>query len=249
MGRCHFSIYAVMFIAMLGAVSIANADSASPVSRVGPVVPATEGTIQPETIIDTPPFEPGTWSKGIHLLAGFGANSSVFNTARTYRDYGFGSNFKTDIGYYLNSNFAIEFGSDVKFNWVDQLLVWDTLFTAGVRVRLKSLFFSDEASFVRAYVGSAPTVVFLNGTQPKLQKAGATRIQYNGPVVGAGLGRFYKTAGGLIWFTEAAVAYQWLQTQEVIKDVNDVPIAVSDSTVNDESKIFSAFFNVGMMIF
>lgn len=202
-----------------------------------------------ETITISEPFKPDLWAKGVHLLAGFGVNTSVYNDVKTRRDFGLGSNFKADLGYYWDSRFAFELGSDVKFNWVDELLVWNTLFTVGLKYRFEGLLNKKESNFVRVFAGSAPTVVFLNGTQPAIEKTGATRVQFNGPVVGMAAGRFLQTDGGLNWFYELAFSYQWLREQEVIKDANDVPIVVSSGQVDNNSKIFSAFFNLGLLIF
>lgn len=197
----------------------------------------------------TPPFKPDAWATGFHMLAGGGVNTSAYNSDRSHVDYGLGTNFKADVGYYITDRWAVEVGSDVKFNWSDGYLIWDTLFTVGARYRFESPVFHNEATFVRAFVGRAPTVVFLDNAGSPYKNIGASRIQFDGPVVGIGGGRFHINDSGFVWFFEWDVAYQWLHQQDVIKDNNDVPVVIQSGTVNDNSKIFSAFLNVGFLVF
>lgn len=194
-------------------------------------------------------FTPSAWSPGAHLLTGLGVNGAVYNSEIAHRDLGLGLNFKTDVGYYLSDHFAVEVGSMVKFNRSDDYLIWDTLFTLGIRYRFKSLLFNTEGTFVRLFVGDSPTEIYLGDEKNPLKAIGATRAQIDGPVAGFGGGCFFQTTAGLNWFIEWDAAYQWLRYQDAIVDQNDVPVVIQSGDASHSPKIFSLALNIGLLLF
>ena len=194
-------------------------------------------------------FTPDRWSEGFHMLTGLGINTAVFNSDTAHLNLGLGSNFKADVGYFINDKLAVEVGSAVKFNRSGDYLIWDTLFTLGVRYRFKSLFFDTEGTFVRLFAGESPTVLYFGDADNPLKATGASRAQINGPLVGFGGGCFFQTKGKLNWFIEWDAAYQWLRFQDAVVDKNDVPIVLQSNEVGGNPKIFTLAFNVGLVLF
>lgn len=194
-------------------------------------------------------FGPDHWTEGVHLLTGLGVNTSVFNSDSAHIVLGLGSNFKADVGYFVNDHFAVEIGSAVKFNRSDDYLIWDTLFTIGLRYRFHSLLFDNPGTFVRLFAGESPTVIYLGDSNNPLKAIGASRAQINGPLVGFGGGYFFKTESGMNWFIEWDAAYQWLRFQDAIVDRNDVPIVLQSNEVGGNPKIFTLALNLGLVLF
>jgi hypothetical protein len=186
-------------------------------------------------------FRPDYWTKGLHLNAGGGMNITHFDSNDRYDEIGYGLNFKTDLGYYFTNRFAIEWSSNVKFNRVNNFLIWDSLFTAGLRYRIKEY-------YVRAFYGKAPTVVFFNGNPPEgFENSKASRFQYDGPVYGIAIGKMFKTDAGLIWFIETSQTYQRLEEREAIHMDGQVPEVIGRE--KDSSTVLSVYFMVGILIF
>jgi len=186
-------------------------------------------------------FRPDYWTKGLHLNAGMGPQSTYFVSDRRYNGIGYGVNFKTDLGYFFTNRFAIEWSTNAKFNSLNDFLIWDTLITGGIRYRIKEY-------FVRLFYGRAPTVVFFNGNIPEEYKGTkASRLQFDGPVYGLGFGRYYKTKKAGIWFLETAGTFQRLKEREAIYMRGEVPEIVARE--EDRSTVFSLLFTVGMLVF
>jgi hypothetical protein len=196
-----------------------------------------------------PTFRPDAWSEGVHLLTGFGLNSAVFNSDTARITLGLGTNFKADVGWFFTDRLAAEIGSAVKFNRSDDYLIWDTLITLGIRYRFHSILFGSDGTFTRAFVGEAPTVIYLGDRNNPFKAIGASRAQINGPLVGLGGGCFYQTKGGLNWFIEWDVAYQWLRFTDVVADKNDVPIVIQSSETDGRPNILSLALNIGLVLF
>jgi hypothetical protein len=215
--------------------------------QVPPAVVAAESPVAPDN--NPASFRPNHWAEGLHLLGGVGVNGALFNSETSHVNAGIGLNFKTDVGWYVNDHFAVEVGSAVAFNHYEQDLLWDTLFTLGVRYRFHSPLFNTDAGFFRMFVGESPTVIFLNDSKTPFGATGASRAQINGPLVGLGLGYLFKTSGGLNWFVETAAAYQWLRFEDAIVDQKDVPIVLKSNEVGGSPRIFTLAFNVGLVLF
>jgi hypothetical protein len=186
-------------------------------------------------------FSPDQWTSGLHLAAGGGVNITHFDSNDRYDEVGYGLNFKTDLGYYFTHNFAVEWSSNIKFNKVNQLLIWDTLITGGLRYRIKEY-------YVRGFYGKAPTVVYFNHHPPEeFENSKASRLQFDGPVYGVAWGKMFKKDNGLIWFLESSVTYQRLQEREAIHMDGEVPEVISRE--NDPSTVLSLYFMIGALIF
>lgn len=187
-------------------------------------------------------FRPDYWTKGLHLNIGTGINISQFYSDVRFKHVGYGLNFKTDLGYFFTNRFALELSSNVKFNRVDEYLIWDSLFTIGARYRIKDY-------YVRGFYGRAPTVVFFNGHPPDEYKGtSASRLQFDGPVYGASFGKtFQHKETGIIWFLEGSGVYQRLVERKAIHMNGQVPEVVMRE--KDRSSIVGLYLMIGMMVF
>lgn len=186
-------------------------------------------------------FRPDYWSKGLHLAAGTGLNAVHYIGDNNLNEFGYGVTLKTDLGYYFTNRFALEWSSNVKLNRVDDYFVWDTLMTVGARYRIKEY-------FVRAFFGRAPTVVYFGDKVPEEYKeSGASRLQFNGPVYGLSVGKFYKHKEDLIWFLELANSWQQLKHREAIKMRGEVPEVVESG--EDGATVTSLYFTIGVLLF
>lgn len=197
-------------------------------------------------------FDPYHWEPGLHLFAGGGINSSVYSNSEDTYDGGIGLNLKTDLVYFLNSDWAIEASSSIKFNRVDPILIWDTLFTIGLRTTLPSLtYYEFGQPYGRIFVGRAPTVVFLNGNMSPSQPENKdiSRIQFDGPVAGLAVGSLHETEKGMIWFVELGVSLQSLEQESSIKMDGDVPVVISNNSVTNHTTIYSSYLTFGVMAF
>ncbi len=186
-------------------------------------------------------FRPDYWSTGLHLFFGGGLNGVHYNSDDNITEIGYGINFKTDLGYYFTNRFAVEWSSNVKFNRVDNYLIWDTLMTFGIRYRMKEY-------YLRGFVGRAPTVVFFDGHPPEeFDDSRIERAQFNGPVYGLGVGKLFKAEKGYIWFLETALSLQNLKHREGIRMNGEVPEVIS--TDKDDATVTSLYFMIGVMLF
>lgn len=186
-------------------------------------------------------FRPDYWSRGLHLNAGGGINAVHYTSSDQFDEIGGGINFKTDLGYYFTNRFAIEWSSNVKFNTIDGYQVWDTLITGGIRYRIKEY-------YVRLFYGKSPTVIFFNGDVPEEYKGTkASRLQFDGPVYGYAVGKYYQKDNGLIWFLEGSMTLQQLKDREAIYMDGQVPEVVERGT--DRGVITSLYLMIGILVF
>lgn len=200
-------------------------------------------------------YSPSDWGSGLHLFAGGGVNSSFYTSKDRDVDGGIGLNLKTDLTYSLNSDWALELSGNVKFNRVDGYLVWDTPLTVGIRTRLPIIALWDIGSpYGRVFAGRAPSVLFLNGGEapkpnPNVQDSNISRIHFDGPIGGFGLGTLNKSKTGQIWFVEVSGSVQSLEQEEDVKMEGEIPVVVSSQSVDDHSTIYSVSLTVGVLAF
>ena len=197
-------------------------------------------------------FYPYHWTPGLHLFAGGGVNTAVYSNQQNTFDGGVGLNLKTDLVYFLNENWAVEVGSSIKFNRVSGYLLWDTLFTVGLRTTLPSLLnYEFGQPYGRIFIGRAPTVMFLNGNEAPsgTDNKDVSRIQFDGPVGGLAIGTFHTTENGLVWFTELGGSIQSLEQESEIKMDGEVPVVVSSKSVSDHTTILSLYLTIGVLAF
>lgn len=205
------------------------------------------GSAQAKVFEPSPSFEPTAWEKGLHIFAGLGVNVSSFKSDDQASTPGVGSNFKTDVGWYFNENWAYESSASIRFTRRDEFLLWDSLFTLGVRYRLQDPLWGYEGNFVRGFLGSAPTVAFPEGY--RLASSEGLRHHFQGPVIGAGIGHLEKRDSDLVWFVEANVSAQALKTMSDIRMDGEVPVVERKTTLTNNSTIYSFFVTAGMMMF
>jgi hypothetical protein len=197
-------------------------------------------------------FYPYHWTPGLHLFAGGGINTAAYTNQENTFDGGVGLNLKTDLVYFLNESWAIEAGSSIKFNRVEGYLIWDTLFTVGLRTTLPSLLnYEFGQPYGRIFIGRAPTVIFLNGNESPTgtNNKDVSRIQFDGPVAGMALGTFHTTDSGLVWFTELGGSVQSLEQESEIKMDGEVPVVISSQSVGEHTTILSFYLTVGVLAF
>ncbi len=194
-------------------------------------------------------FKADQWQKGIHLFAGGGLNASIYNSDFAKQDQGVGLNFKTEVGYYINSQWALEAASRVKFNKVKEYLVWDTLFTGGLKYRFNHFpFTKSKGIYARAFAGKAPTVFYLRDSPEIYRKTKASRIQYDGPVYGGAIGNMYDGANGKVWYVEYGFTYQQLNRYIGVKNDGEIPVTEFANTGN-KFKIYSLYVSIGLLVF
>ncbi len=194
-------------------------------------------------------FKADRYQPGLHLLAAGGLNASMYRYNFDRQDQGIGLNFKTDVGYYFNSQFAWEVGSIVKFNSVSEYLIWDTLFTTGFRYRFEKFPWTESKGiYVRGFVGKAPTVFYIHNTPHIYKTSHSARVQYNGPVEGFAIGNMYNGTNNKVWFMEYGVSHQRLDRSQGVNNDGDVPVV----TFKDSSRridIYSLYINIGILVF
>lgn len=181
------------------------------------------------------------WSEGLHIFAGAGVNWGNYRSNSRKNYLGVGSNFKTDVGWYFNHDWAIESSASVKFNKLDSDLIWDTLLTLGLRYRLEDYYY-------RAFAGAGVLVVVLGEDEPNIRQDTA-RLHMDGPALGMGFGRIYRTEKGKVWFAELNGTVQWIKHRDDVIVDGETPIAISSESVNDNSTIYSLQATVGIMLF
>ena len=181
------------------------------------------------------------WSEGLHIFVGAGVNSANYRSNNRKNYLGLGSNFKTDVGWYFNHDWAIESSASVKFNKLESNLIWDTLLTLGLRYRIEDFYY-------RAFAGAGVLVVVIGEDEPTARQDTA-RLHMDGPALGMGFGRIYRTNKGKVWFAELNGTVQWIKHRDDVIVDGETPIAISSESVNDNSTIYSLQATVGIMLF
>lgn len=196
-------------------------------------------------------FKPDDYLKGLHLMAGGGINGSIYNSDVERQNQGFGLNLKTDLGYYFNDRFAIEWSSNVKFNKVKEYLIWDTLITGGIRYRFEDFPFTDSNKiYMRLFYGKAPTVFFIDDAPEVYRRSSAKRLQYDGPVYGFAFGEMYETKKGRVWFLEYGASMQELRELNFVRNEGEVPtVLFSETSRGAQVKIYSLYASIGVLVF
>ncbi len=186
-------------------------------------------------------FTPGKWTKGLHLLAGGGLNTSYFTSGKYREAFGMGLNFKTDLGYYLDDKWAVEWSSIVKFNRIRDYLVWDSLFTLGLRFR-------SGVDFIRVFYGRAPTVFYPDEDPVQFRDRSVRRLQYDGPVYGLGVGRMFPTQYGGTGYVELTGTYQRFEKERLIGTKGEAPVVLTTSEPRP-ADLLGFVVSVGLLIF
>ncbi|HXH74253.1 MAG TPA: hypothetical protein VNJ08_04765 [Bacteriovoracaceae bacterium] len=183
-------------------------------------------------------------AKGLYLMAGGGINASTYNTNGEATQLGGGINLKTDLGYFFDDHWSLEWSSSVKFNRVERFTFWDTLMTIGPRYQ-----FGDNPYYLRAFFGRAPTVIYLDDAPEVIRQNNSSRIQLNGLVYGLAVGENMKSKKDLVWFYEFALSYQELDDQTGLRNDGDVPVVVYERINDEHFHIVSLLATIGVRVF
>lgn len=184
-----------------------------------------------------------SWSEGLHIFVGAGVNLSSYRSDSRRNYLGLGSNFKTDVGWFFNHNWAAELSTNVKFNKLDENLIWDTLLTLGARYRI-------EEHYFRGYLGAGVLVIVLDKDAPVASNNNNTRrIHLDGPALGFGFGKTKTTKNKLVWFIELNTTAQMFTHRDEVAIDGQYPIAVSSQAVTDNSTIIGAQITIGVLLF
>lgn len=194
-------------------------------------------------------FNPDAWSEGLHLFAGIGLNSSLYTSDVERIDAGLGSNLKADLGCYFNDRWAFEWSTSVKFNRVNEYLIWDTLLTIGARYRFQTDLLNGS-SYGRIFLGRSPTVIYFNGDAPEeYRDKGVSRVQFDGPAYGLAWGVMQKVKNKQTWFVEFAASVQTLEQHDGIQMDGEVPVVIMSGPQGDKSQIWSVYASFGILVF
>lgn len=192
--------------------------------------------------------EKETTQSSLHLLAGCGINMTSYTSDEDDRNLGIGSNFKADIVWLFTKRWAVESSSSIKFNWADDLFVWDTLLTIGLRFRTRTTGFKRGVLYGRIFVGRAPTVVFTD-SEYRAEFGNISRIQFTGNVYGLGIGKVFPTKTGKHWYVEWNISEQQIKMKEDVVMQGEVPIVVEKTVINDNSRLYSIYMTMGWILF
>jgi hypothetical protein len=169
-------------------------------------------------------FRAEQWTEGLHLMAGLGANSSYFESPGVNQEAGLGLNIETNLAYSFLNDYALELSTNVMFNRVKRLLIWNTLSTIGLRFRIPSLLsVQNSYPYMRLAAGRGPTVFIFKGQKPDSLEVGGDRTQIEGDIVSVAYGFFQNARDGLTWFLEFGATVNSYRKIEAIKDKKDVP--------------------------
>lgn len=208
---------------------------------------AAEGTITPSERV----FSPEEWQTGFHFFPAIGANSSLFSSQIEGVKGGAGVTLRTDLGYYFHNDTALELSTSVAFNRINGLLIWDTIFAFGYRTRIPFFTYDQtSAPYLRLFAGASPAVVVFEGErQSPYKELGAQRLQWEGPVGGAGVGVFRKHENGPTWFVEATLTFHSFRKEEIIKSEGEVPVVVARAPEDDGEHLINFHLILGLAAF
>ena len=185
---------------------------------------------------------------GLHLSAGMGINGTMYRSDEERTDPNLGVNIKADVHYLFDPKWSIEASSSIKFNQVNDVRVWDTLLTIGVRLHYKGIDLMKGNPYCRAFAGYSPTVVYV-GSDEKEELGDISRIHYTGRAFGVGFGRTYKAKNGRYWYTEMDISGQKMTLKESVVMDGITPIVVEKTKIDDNSIIYSVYITVGLILF
>ncbi|UYL07927.1 hypothetical protein B9G69_012805 [Bdellovibrio sp. SKB1291214] len=207
-------------------------------------------TIESDTTATELPTIDKIWIEGLHIDAGVGIHGGVYLVEGSTRDYATGLAIKTDVGYYFNDHWAWEASSMIKFARVDELRIWGTQLTMGIRYRLPPGWYDEQVPYFRFFTGANINVVYTDGRKlPEFEEA-YSRIQFEGPMAGLAFGGMRLTEQSKnMWFWEASLTAEWLTRESGIQMDKDVPVVVSRSALDGRSQLYTIFITFGGRIF
>jgi hypothetical protein len=184
------------------------------------------------------PFLIDQWGRGLHIFFGGGVQTSTYRSNHQNSNLGWGINLRSEVDWNFNPDWAIEFSTIVNFDQYNSDLLWNTILALGFRHRLNK-------SYLRLMAGSGVLVIIPDDGK----KSQASRIQLDGPAIGAGFGKFETTQKGDIWYWEFTGTIQSIKQREEIVMDGEIPVSIASRPVNDNSKIYSLQVSVGVLLF
>lgn len=206
-------------------------------------------TEEEEEIESKPDYKSIDWTEGVHLIAGLGLNFSSYTSDTRSETMGFGSNFRSDVGYYLENGLGLELSGSVMFNRVPTGLIWNSAFMLGVRFAVPSIIeFENVVPYMRVFAGRTVGVINFDG-QAEAPYDTANRIQLEGRVFGLGMGHFQRGESGRVWYVELTVERHEHRKLQAIVDVNGVPTVVGQSSELHQSALYALCLTFGVIAF
>lgn len=193
-------------------------------------------------------FHPEHWSKGLHIFTGFGLNTTSYRIRSLEESYGVGSNLKSDVGYYLSDDWAIESSASINFNGAEEDLLWGTMLTLGVRYRFQGPFSDHAADYARVFAGRSITVLFPDRPFPP-RFIPDSRIHFEGSVFGLSYGHLNRNESGRVWFIEGNISVETITDRDDIVMDGEVPVVVSTDSLSDPFAVYSFTLSVGILLF
>lgn len=182
--------------------------------------------------------------EGIHILAGAGINFSAFRQSGDDPIYVAGSAFHADVGWYYSNNWSIESSAQVKFSDLNDILIWDSLFTLGARYRFKDF----HNLYTKIYLGHSITVAYTNDARSP-GSGEFNRNHYEGQLIGFGIGKMFQTDSGLKWFIEANTTLQEMKFIEFVSMDGERAEVVDKQYIEEKTTIRSFMLTVGALVF
>ena len=205
--------------------------------------------VETEEIPEATDYKSIDWTEGVHLIAGLGLNFSSYTTDTRKETVGFGSNFRSDVGYYLENGLGVELSGSVMFNRVPTGLIWNSAFMLGVRFAVPSIIeFENVVPYMRVFVGRTVGVVNFDGPATAPYDT-ANRIQLEGQVYGFGLGHFQRGESGRVWYVELTLERHEHRKLQAITDINGVPTVVGQSDDLHQSALHALCLTFGVIAF
>ncbi len=186
-------------------------------------------------------FKADHWSRGLHLLAGLGANTSFYRSDAEDAPVAAGVGWATAAGYVFTPSVMLEISSNVGLRRLKRAAIWDTVFGPGVRFRLPWVSSPAHTSlYGRAFTGWGMEVRYPYGS--------GERTHVTGPVGGLGGGILQGTARGTVWFAEVVGYVHFFQHRYRVQQSGDLPSVVGERPVVTETGA-ALTVSVGILVF
>ncbi len=109
--------------------------------------------------------------------------------------------------------------------------------------------FKDSSYYGRLFFGKSSTVFFLDDTPDITRRRNASRLQYEGPVYGIAVGKFFERRKNSNWFIEGSLTYQSFERETGIRNDGDVPVETFNSRPTNAVNIYSIYAIIGVKVF
>lgn len=203
-----------------------------------------------ENVPESTTFTSQHWTTGLHLMAGLGVNTAYFSSDLVKREAGIGLNIHTSVGYFFFNDYAFEVGTSVMFNRVKRLLIWDTLGTMGIRMRLPTYLAPvNSHPYIKFAAGRGPTVFIAKGQTLGAIDQGGDRTQIEGDILSASYGIFQNARDGTTCFLDLTATVHSYRQLETIRDNKEVPEVISSRSIKDHAGMYALALTFGVIVF